>query len=72
VEDFSRLLDEMRTRRNEADYDMDSKDFQNSVMCSLRAAKAELALNLLAECEKNPRRAQIQTGIRAYERKIKS
>ncbi len=70
--DFARLLDELRTRRNEADYDMDSKEFQNNVICSLRVAKAELALKLLAECDKTSLRQQIQNGIREYERKIKS
>lgn len=70
--DFARLLDEMRTRRNEADYDMDSKEFQNSAICSLRVAKAELALNLLAECDKDSQRQQIQNNIREYERLIKA
>jgi hypothetical protein len=38
----------------------------------LRVAKAELALNLLAECDKDSARQQIQIGIREYERLIKA
>ncbi len=53
-------------------YDMDSKEFHKNVICSLRVAKAELALNLLAECDKTSLRQQIQNGIREYERMIKA
>jgi len=36
----------------------------------LRVAKAEAAIGLLADCNKDPLRGQIRTGIRDYERKI--
>ena len=68
--EFSSTLDELRRQRNEADYNMKSNAFQNQAICALRIAKAETAIRLLADCDKEPLRGQIRTGIREYERKI--
>jgi uncharacterized protein (UPF0332 family) len=67
---FSNMLDELRKRRNDADYNMNSAEFQNQATCALWVANAELALALLADGDKEPLRSQIRTGIREYERKI--
>jgi hypothetical protein len=49
---------------------MKSAEFQNQANCTLRVAKVEIALGLLADCDKEPLRSQIRNGIREYERKI--
>ncbi len=67
---FSNMLDELRKRRNDADYNMITTEFQNQASCALWVANAELAIALLADCDKEPLRSQIRTGIREYERKI--
>jgi uncharacterized protein (UPF0332 family) len=67
---FSNMLDELRKRRNDADYNMNSAELQNQATCALWVANAELAIILLADCDKEPLRSQIRTGIREYERKI--
>jgi hypothetical protein len=67
---FSNMLDELRKRRNDADYNMSSAEFQNQPTCALWVANAELAIALLADCDKEPLRSQIRAGIREYERKI--
>ncbi len=68
--DFARIIDELRTQRNEADYNMQSLNFQNQAACSLRVAKAEIPNGLLADFNKEALRSQIRTGIREYEGKI--
>lgn len=70
--DFAQTLDELRTRRNKADYDMISKEFQNQAMCVLNVAGAELAIKHLTNCNKEPLRSQIRKNIQGYERKIAS
>jgi hypothetical protein len=47
-----------------------SKEFQNQAICALRVADAELALGLLTDCNKEPLRSRIRSGIRDYDRKI--
>jgi hypothetical protein len=49
---------------------MKSQEFLNQALCALRVAKAEFAINLLSDCDKEPLRSQIRAGIREYERKI--
>jgi len=63
-------MDELRTQRNKADYDLGSKGFQNQAICALKVAGAELAIELLTQCNKEPLRSQIRNNIRAYESKI--
>ena len=70
--EFSKILDELRRRRNDADYNMASGQFQNQATCALWVANAELAIGFLVDCNKEPLRNQIRTGIREYERKIAS
>jgi len=69
---FPGILDELRAQRNDADYNMKSQEFFSQAICALRVAKAEFAINLLSDCNKEPLRSQIRTGIREYERKITS
>jgi len=64
-------LDELRTKRNLADYNMEAPVFQNQNDCTWLVAKAEIAIKTLSSLKQEPLRRQIQTGIRAYERKIK-
>jgi len=68
--DFPAIFDELRAQRNDADYNMKSKEFLDQAICALRVARAELAINLLADCNKEPLRSQIRAGIREYERKL--
>jgi len=70
--EFARVLDELRMQRNQADYNMKSAEFQNQTVCALRVAKAEIAIGLLAESNKEPLRSRIRAGIRDYERRIVS
>jgi len=72
MDEFSRILDELRTLRNQADYNMKSTDFQNQATSALRVATAAMAIELFNESNKEPLRSQIRTGIREYERKISS
>jgi hypothetical protein len=69
---FSKVLDDMRRRRNDADYNMSSSEFQSQSYCALWVANAEMAIGLLAECNKEPLRSQARAGIREYDRKIGS
>ncbi len=69
--DFARVLDELRTKRNLADYNMETAIFQNQNDCSWLVAKAEIAIKTLVTFKHEPLRTQIQTGIQDYERKIK-
>jgi len=71
VTDFVHSLDELRARRNQADYNMNSKAFDNRTHCALLVASAGVAIQTLKEFRQEPLRRQIQTGIREYERKIK-
>lgn len=68
--EFARVLDELRTQRNQADYNMKSAEFQSQANCALRIAKVEIAIGILADCAKEPLRGQIRAGIREYERKL--
>ncbi len=70
--EFSKLLDELRRRRNDADYDMSSAQFQSQPTCALWVANAELAIGYLVDCNKEPLRSQIRAGIREYEGKMVS
>ncbi len=69
--DFARTLDELRTKRNLADYNMETAIFLNQNDCAWLVAKAEIAVRAIATFQQEPLRQQIQNGIRAYERKIK-
>ena len=66
---FSQVLNAMRRQRNNADYDMNAKDFQNQTTCALWIARAELAVTLLDKCDKEPLRSQVRAGIRDYDAK---
>jgi uncharacterized protein (UPF0332 family) len=68
--DFAQTMDELRTQRNKADYDMNSKEFQNQAISALKVAAAELASEIVSQCNVEPLRSQIRNNIREYERKI--
>ena len=51
---------------------MKSKAFDNRTYCALIVASAGVAIQALAEFQREPLRQQMQAGIREYERKIKS
>lgn len=70
--DFQAIFDELRAQRNDADYNMKSKEFHDQTICALRVARAALAINLLADCNKEPLRSQIRKGIHDYEKQISS
>jgi len=68
--EFSRVLNDLRRRRNEADYNMKSDEFRDSTKCALQVAQAQLLIENLSDCRKEPLRSQIRNNIRAYESKI--
>ena len=68
--DFAQTMDELRTQRNRADYDLGYKGFQSQTFCALKIAEAELAIGLLIQYSKEPLRGQIRNNIREYEKKI--
>ena len=69
---FARTLDELRTLRNQADYNMKSTDFKDQATSVLRVAKAATAIDLFNDSNKEPLRSQIRAGIREYERQMTS
>ena len=56
----------LRKRRNSADYDMKSKEYQNHIDCQLDVARAQAVILQIEKYAKEPLRTQLKNGLRAY------
>jgi hypothetical protein len=56
----------LRKRRNLADYDMTSKEFQNHLVCQGDVARAHGIILQIENYSKEPFRTQLKNGLRAY------
>jgi uncharacterized protein (UPF0332 family) len=63
-------LTHLRRRRNSADYDIASKEFQNHVDCQLELARAQSIILEIEKYHQEPFRTQLRNGLRNYHAKI--
>lgn len=63
-------LRKLRSKRLQADYDMDVREFQSHLNCEFDIVRAKLAIVQLESCHQQPLRNQLKDGIEEYERKI--
>ena len=72
VEATAKILNRLRKHRNEADYDMASKKYQNHVECQWDIVHAQGVISQIEKYSKEPLRMQLGNGLREYQTKIKS
>jgi uncharacterized protein (UPF0332 family) len=60
----------LRRRRNSANYDLDSKEFQNHIDCQLDLARAQIIITQIEKHRREPLRTQLRDGLRVYHAKI--
>ncbi|MCG3112569.1 MAG: hypothetical protein MCM46_12210 [Candidatus Manganitrophus sp. SB1] len=63
-------LDELRVKRNKADYNMADKSVENQATAKACVEQSERMLTILDRCRQEPKRSQIVSGIKEYEQKI--
>jgi uncharacterized protein (UPF0332 family) len=66
----SKELGYLRRRRNHADYDLASAEFQNHINCQLDLARAQSIILEIEKYNQEPLRTQLRTGLRKYHAKI--
>jgi len=59
-------LRHLRRRRNLADYDMETQEFLNHILCQLDVARAQAVILQIEKYSKEPLRTQLKNGLRAY------
>lgn len=70
IEFAGKELNYLRRRRNHADYDLDSKEFQNHIDCQLDLARAQAIILQIGKYSREPLRTQLRNGLREYHVKI--
>ena len=60
----------LRKRRNQADYNMQTTDFQNHIICQLDLVSAQAIISQIEKYSHEPLRAQLRNGLREYHAKI--
>jgi hypothetical protein len=70
IEFAGKELNYLRRRRNHADYDLASKEFQNHIDCQLDLARAQAIILQLEKYSQEPLRTQLRNGLRDYNAKI--
>lgn len=60
----------LRKRRNFADYNMESTEFQNHIACQFDLARAQTIISQIEKYQKEPFRTQLKNGLREYDAKI--
>jgi hypothetical protein len=60
----------LRKRRNMADYDMASKEFQSHLLCQGDVVRAQGIILQIEKHSKEPLRTQLRKGLRDYHAKI--
>lgn len=56
----------LRRRRNSADYDLNSKEFQNHIDCQLDLARAQIIISQMEKYRREPLRTQLRNGLWEY------
>jgi len=70
IQDAADILNRLRRRRNSADYDMTSIEFQNHIVCQLDLAKAQAIILQIEKYSHEPFRTQLRNGLNNYHAKI--
>jgi uncharacterized protein (UPF0332 family) len=63
-------LSYLRRRRNHADYELTSVEFQNHIKCQLDLARAQGIIFQIEKYSQEPLRTQLRDGLRVYHAKI--
>ena len=63
-------LRHLRKRRNQADYNMASIEFQNHIICQLDLVSAQAIISQIEKYHQEPLRKQLRNGLREYHAKI--
>jgi hypothetical protein len=69
---FLDVAKNLRRRRNDADYNMSTKEFIDHRKCEADLWQAQYIVSVLERYAKAPLRAQLKNGIGEYHRKIES
>ncbi|MEX2118827.1 MAG: hypothetical protein WD847_04385 [Pirellulales bacterium] len=64
------LLDNLRGDRNHADYDVEEARFGTAAFARQRVATAKKVFAILADCDQEPLRSTVRTGIRDHAERI--
>ena len=70
IKELAEWLRKLRSKRLQADYDMEIREFQSHLNCELDLVRAKFAITQLENCYQQPLRKQLKEGIQEYERKI--
>jgi uncharacterized protein (UPF0332 family) len=70
IELAGKELNYLRRRRNHADYDLTSKEFQDHITCQLDLARAQTVISQIAKYSHEPFRTQLKSSLRDYHAKI--
>jgi uncharacterized protein (UPF0332 family) len=60
----------LRRRRNSADYNLSSKEFQNHIDCQIDLVRAQSIILQIEKHSQEPLRTQLRNGLRDYHAKI--
>ena len=72
IEAAARALNILRKRRNRADYNMTSTEFQDHITCQGDLASAQTVILLIEKYSHEPLRTKLRNGVREYVAKISS
>jgi hypothetical protein len=70
IKELAEWLRKLRSKRLQADYDMEIHEFQSHLNCEFGIVRAKLAITQLESCNQQPLRNQLKDGIQEYEREI--
>jgi len=70
IEFAGKELNYLRRRRNHADYDFASKEFQDHITCQLDLARAQTIIVQIEKYSREPLCSQLRNGLRDYNAKI--
>lgn len=70
IDEIQRIAESLillRKRRNQADYNMRTTEFQNHIICQLDLVSAQAIIAVIEKYSHEPLRTQLKNGLRAYE-----
>jgi uncharacterized protein (UPF0332 family) len=70
VQTIADTLTHLRRRRNSADYDLSSKEFQNHLDCQIDLVRTQSIILQIEKYSQEPFRTQLRNGLQAYQVKI--
>jgi len=70
INDVADALSYLRKRRNFADYDLTSKEFQDHLSCQGDLIRAHAAISQIEKYSHEPFRTQLRNGLHEYDAKI--